>query len=109
MLPTRDDNGKLPAFAWPGGYPIVYFTRDGMTVCPDCANRETDAAQAPVSGDIYWEGPAMSCDDCGAEIESAYGDPDGERESCEECGGSFNVNESGSETHCPRHAGQEAN
>jgi hypothetical protein len=29
---------------------------------------------------------------------------DGERLCCEECGESFNVTESGSETHCPRHA-----
>ena len=29
---------------------------------------------------------------------------DGERLRCDECGESFNVNESGSETHCPRHA-----
>ncbi|MBI2216352.1 MAG: hypothetical protein HYU51_03550 [Candidatus Rokubacteria bacterium] len=29
---------------------------------------------------------------------------DGERLGCDECGESFNVNESASETHCPRHA-----
>ena len=72
----RDSDGKLPAFAWPGGYPIIYFTRDGLTICPDCANSVSDDSQAPVSGDVYWEGPTIECDDCGNDIESAYGDPD---------------------------------
>lgn len=36
-------DGKLPAYAWPGGYDIVYWTvdmygRDGDDVCSDCAN-----------------------------------------------------------------------
>lgn len=74
----RTSDGKLPAFAWPGGYPIIYITRDGMTVCPDCANREIDDAQAAIAYDVYWEGPAILCDDCNTEIESAYGDPDAE-------------------------------
>lgn len=30
-------------------------------------------------------------------------DDDGEREACDECGESFNVNESGSEDYCLRH------
>jgi hypothetical protein len=54
---------------------MVYDTQDGLTVCPDCAN-EPDTSDPVVSGDVYWEGPAMSCDDCGRPIESAYGDPD---------------------------------
>jgi hypothetical protein len=36
-------------------------------------------------------------------VEDEQGD-DGERLCCDECGESFNVNESGSETRCPRHA-----
>ena len=72
----RESNGTLASFAWPGGYPIVYFTRDGLTVCPDCANRETDPTQAPTGADIFYEGPAQVCEDCGREIASAYGDPD---------------------------------
>jgi hypothetical protein len=34
--------------------------------------------------------------------EPAREEDDGERLSCEECGESFNVNESGSEDRCPR-------
>lgn len=79
--------GRLPTYAWPGGYPMVYDTRDGMTICPDCANRSTrdrrgrwTVEEDPVvQGEIHWEGPPLICDDCGAKIESAYGDPDDER------------------------------
>jgi hypothetical protein len=72
-----DENGKLPAYAWPGGYQITYLTRDGLEICPDCANQE-DASDPVTDGDVYWEGPAITCDDCGKEIESAYGDPAGD-------------------------------
>lgn len=72
----RNDDGTLPAYAWPGGYTLMYHTRDGLTVCADCANREVDDGQAVVGQDVYWEGPTMSCDDCGVAIESSYGDPD---------------------------------
>ncbi len=34
--------------------------------------------------------------------EAAHEKDDGERLSCEECGESFNVNESGNEDRCPR-------
>lgn len=69
------DTGKLPSYAWPGGYQMVYLTRDGGCICPDCANKDVDQSQDVISGDVYWEGPAMQCDDCGKLIESAYGDP----------------------------------
>ena len=83
----RDANGRLPFYAWPGGYPMVYLTADGLTICPKCAN-DPDTSDPVTSGDVYWEGPAMQCEDgsqCGAMvggswsrgmIESAYGDPD---------------------------------
>jgi hypothetical protein len=70
----RDENGKLPAYAWPGGYPITYLTRDGLEICPNCANQE-ETSDPVTDGDVYWEGPTITCDDCGREIESAYGDP----------------------------------
>ena len=31
------DNGVLIHTAWPGGYPIVYYTADGDTLCGECA------------------------------------------------------------------------
>jgi len=74
----RDNNdGKLPAYAWPGGYDIVYFSDEGYVYCPNCANQD-DAEPKITTYDIYWEGPPMYCDGCNAEIESAYGDPEEE-------------------------------
>lgn len=72
-------DGTLPAFAWPGGYPLIYITADGSTICPDCANWEGETwnpEQAAIAGDVYWEGPTIQCEDCNADIESAYGDPE---------------------------------
>lgn len=79
----RDEDGKLPAFAWPGGYPIIYFASDMGTLCPKCANafvtgRDTEEQLKPVACDIYWEGPTIQCEHCNADIESAYGDPEEE-------------------------------
>jgi hypothetical protein len=71
----RDINGVLPAYAWPGGYPLYYVTADCLTVCPDCANKDDTSDPATAYG-THWEGPAIECDDCGRPIESAYGDPD---------------------------------
>ncbi|HEX7120613.1 MAG TPA: hypothetical protein VF212_17605 [Longimicrobiales bacterium] len=83
----RNDDGTLISYAWPGGYPVVYLTKDGGVLCPDCANM---AEREGLSGDphdpqwhivayaIHFEGSRHYCDHCGAEIESAYGDPDGD-------------------------------
>ena len=74
----RGEDGKLPAYGWPGGYPLLYICRDGSVVCPACANREVDAALEVVEYDVHWEGPELYCDDCGAAMESAYGVHDAE-------------------------------
>lgn len=75
---------SLPAFAWPGGYPIVYLAnsleyRDAptLTLCPACAAYLASVGEvsAPAPS-VHWEGPAEICDDCACEMESAYGDPD---------------------------------
>ena len=72
----RDDKGHLPAYAWPGGYPILYISKDNMVVCPECANREIDQTQEAVDWFIHYEGPPEFCEDCNAVVESAYGDPE---------------------------------
>lgn len=74
----RNDDGSLPAFAWPGGYPIFYLDRDNSILCPDCANKsdkdDDEIPQfKPIACDIHWEGEPLQCDHCNAEIESAYG------------------------------------
>ena len=78
-LPTRDSDGKYPAFAWPGGYTLVYYSDEGYAYCADCASQ--DDAEPPVTAcDTYDEGPDIYCDGCGCRIESSYGDPDAEEE-----------------------------
>jgi hypothetical protein len=90
MKPQRDENGNLPAYAWPGGYPIYYLCADNGVLCPNCANKESavrPAEQHPdypdydqwriVAGDINWEDADLTCDNCDTRIESAYGDQEG--------------------------------
>lgn len=83
--PERDDSGRFPAFAWPGGYPILYMLGDCEPLCAACANGENgseasvdheDTQWRIVSADVYWQGPPTQCAHCNASIESAYGDPD---------------------------------
>jgi len=79
----RDSSKRLPAYAWPGGYPIIYIMSDGEVLCPDCANGENGAEPTADPEDhsdwrldghaIHWEGDPEFCCHCGAEIESAYG------------------------------------
>lgn len=75
-LPKRHSDGSLPAYAWPGGYPLYYLDKCDNILCPDCANRDVDESQAVVDAGIHWEGEPLICDDCGCEIESAYGPTD---------------------------------
>lgn len=83
----RNDDGTLPAYAWPGGYPILYSFADGAACCPPCANGENgseaheasadgDSQWTLVAGDIFYEGPPEFCAHCNGAIESAYGDPE---------------------------------
>lgn len=65
----------FPAYAWPGGYPIVYLDKNGCVVCPDCAFNDAIAGSyfGPYTPAIHWEGDPLFCDECGKEIASAYG------------------------------------
>jgi len=81
----RDSDGKLPSFAWPGGYPMFYLDRENSELCADCATKSLDDKDEvpqfkPKYGDIHWEGPSLFCSQCNAEIESAYGDPEADRD-----------------------------
>ena len=79
----RNDDGRLTAYAWPGGYPVFYITKDGGALCPDCAREAEaegltsdpdDAQWCIVAGDVNWEDDALYCDHCNKIIESAYGE-----------------------------------
>ena len=72
QLPERDSKGQLPAYAWPGGYPVLYLDNLNDTLCPECANKTSDVAECFV----HYEGPAEECAECGDLVASAYGDPE---------------------------------
>jgi hypothetical protein len=73
----RDSKGKLDSYAWPGGYPLFYVTRDNMVICPDCANKEgMNEDQEPIACDVNWEDDSLYCEDCGKRIASAYAEED---------------------------------
>lgn len=83
--PTRDEDGKFPAYAWPGGYQLIYYMADGGVLCPACANGENGSEASETSDDkqwrieaveVYYEGPTLQCDHCCCDLEAAYGDPD---------------------------------
>ena len=82
-----DSDGRLSAFAWPGGYPVIYIAADGGEFCPACANGDDGSlcriSDGPddhqhdgwliVGSQIHWEGEPLPCVHCGVEIASAYG------------------------------------
>lgn len=95
----RDENGKFPAYAWPGGYPIFYVTADSAALCPDCVNDPDNPAHTGaeartkgiddpqwriVASDVNWEDTSLYCDHCNKQIPSAYGDDGDEEELTEE-------------------------
>jgi hypothetical protein len=85
----QDNGGKLPYWAWPGGYPILYVLTDGSVICPGCANdtcheKHQDPDYRIVAGEVYYEGPELWCCLCEEPIVSAYGDPDAEEEQDDE-------------------------
>lgn len=70
---AKDEHGKLPQYAWPGGYTIGYYSDSGNMFCAECA---ADPDNEVTAIDAYMEGPTVHCDGCNEEIESSYGDPD---------------------------------
>ena len=70
---------RWPAFAWPGGYPIIYFTDDGAVLCPKCVSTEHAVAEDypgagwyVVGADINYEDDSCYCDNCGERQVEAY-------------------------------------
>ena len=79
MKLARNENGTLPEFAWPGGYPLFYLDGENSLLCAKCATKSLDdeiETFRPVACDVYWEGESMQCDRCNVEIDSAYGIPE---------------------------------
>lgn len=81
LTDLRDEKtGKLPAFAWPGGYPVFYVTSDSAALCPDCVNDPSNPVHENGLSDgwkvddyaINYEDSQLFCDHCNKRIESAY-------------------------------------
>lgn len=71
----------LRAFTDWGGYTMQYCDRHGDDLCARCASKPAIWAEhGPIRGGVYYEGPTLECAECGAQIESAYGDPDANEE-----------------------------
>lgn len=98
MNTTDTARKDLTAYAWPGGYPVMYLARDGwreedgtLTVNPHdgenvcCAKCATDTTQWPdliITGQyIHYEGEPEYCEYCNSFTDSAYGNPNQEKES----------------------------
>lgn len=77
-------------YAWPGGYPLLFWCDDGEALCCDCAKTERrhilEAIRDNSRSDqwrvttlqMHMEGAPEQCAHCGTHIESAYGDPEAE-------------------------------
>ena len=85
VLLKRQNRGKLPSFAWPGGYQMYYLCEDGGYLCPNCANddrvREEMRIPARNFPDKSWrisrvginlEDNSLYCDNCNQQIEPSY-------------------------------------
>ena len=88
---------ELSAYAWPGGYPIMYIARDGWReedgtlgfnqydrtesiCCAKCAANVEEWPDLIVVGEyIHWEGEPEYCEWCNGFTESAYGNPEEEQ------------------------------
>jgi len=71
-LPTRNSDNKLPEYALPGGYPVLYLDNLSDTLCAECASKNPDT----VAYFVHYEGPAEECSECSELVASAYGDPE---------------------------------
>jgi len=62
---------KFYAFAFPGGYPVAYYTKEGNVLCANCATGEAtrELDEDPVIGSEMVESDigssATICDGCG--------------------------------------------
>lgn len=63
------------AYAWPGGYPIVWYDQDNEPTCAPCAvELSEDDPDLQFTPAIHYEGPSIFCSNKNERIDSAYGD-----------------------------------
>lgn len=72
-------------YAWPGGYPLYFFTSDGAALSFEAAKKERRLILDSIANrlndgwrvvglDVNWEDESLFCDHTGERIESAYGE-----------------------------------
>lgn len=71
----RNEDGTLPAYAWPGGYAMYYLDRENSVLCPKCANKsDQDPDEVPQFKPIAFghleaiEDEPTFCGQCSTEI-----------------------------------------
>jgi hypothetical protein len=77
--PKDTDHVPLDAFAWPGGYSVLYVADDGGEFCAAHAWEEIVERDTPMSRMTYDEGPPVMCDGDQSiphYVIASYGDPD---------------------------------
>ena len=72
MRVLLDEKGNLPAYAWPGGYPLFYMDSENNVLCPECANKNDEYDAPIVAHDANYEDASLYCEHCSKRIESAY-------------------------------------
>jgi len=78
---------KAGAYAWPGGYAVLFLCKDSGVICFDCARKEQElirsAIREPeyrdhqwqvVASFINWEDPALVCEHCNKVQKAEYCD-----------------------------------
>jgi hypothetical protein len=74
---------KAGAYAWPGGYPLYFVTKDGAALSFDAAKENCELITGSIDDDsndgwqviccaVNWEDSELICDHTGEKIESAY-------------------------------------
>jgi hypothetical protein len=80
---AHNSDGTVVSYAWPGGYPVYYVTKDGAALCVECVNKnireiventleDGRTGWEVAAGDVNWEDAELYCDNCNKRIESAY-------------------------------------
>lgn len=84
MQITRNEDGTLDAYAWPGGYQLFYVDHAGNIFCPNCAAVEHTAGECLEADwcgsnhleacDANYEDEDMRCENCNGLIPASYAD-----------------------------------
>lgn len=67
------ETSTLKGYSEMGGYTLLYLDNNGSVYCNECAPNEIENI---VKSFIHWEGEALTCENCGKELESEYGIPE---------------------------------